>query len=148
MTDLYPDEEGYISDGVVIGFCKAAGSIALHSAVYIGNTAVSGVVSVVAGSADADSCGVALKAADTNDYIPVAFGGIVKFVAGAAIAEGDMVENDASATYAIPISTLTAGQLVLYRGLNYTGTRIRLGMALQAGASSGDEFLLLIGRVI
>jgi hypothetical protein len=150
MTDLYPDEEGYISDGTVISFCKAAGTIALHSGVTLGTTAVSGAVSVVAGSADSDSVAVALKAANTNDYVPVCFFGIVKMVAGDTINEGDVVMNDASATYVLPIATLTHDEFTLWRGVvgATTGTGWRLGTAIQAGAASGDELLVLIGRIM
>jgi hypothetical protein len=147
MTDLYPDEEGYISDGKVIGFCKAVGSIALHSAVFLGSTSVSGTVSVVAGSADGDSVAVALKAADTNDYIPVCFHGIVKMMIGDTMTAGDIVMNDANATYVLPIKAFTEDEILKLRGLNGTGTYCRLGLLLQPGAASGDEALVFIGRV-
>ena len=146
MTDLYPEEEGYISDGTVIGFCKAAGSIALHSGVFLGATAVSGAVSVVAGSADGDSIAVALKAADTNDFIPVCFHGIVKMVIGDTMTAGDIVKNDASATYVLPL-VYTVDDILKLRGLNGTGTVIRLGLLMQDGAASGDEALVFIGRI-
>ena len=146
MTDLYPEEEGYISDGTVIGFCKAAGSIALHSGVFLGATAVSGAVSVVAGSADGDSIAVALKAADTNDTIPVCFHGIVKMVIGDTMTAGDIVKNDASATYVLPL-VYTVDDILKLRGLNGTGTVIRLGLLMQDGAASGDEALVFIGRI-
>jgi len=146
MTDLYPDEEGYISDGTVIGFCKAAASIALHSGVSIGVTSVSGAVSVLAGAADGDSLAVALKAADTNDFIPVCFHGIVKMVIGDTMTAGDIVMNDASATYVLPI-IFTVDDILKLRGLNGTGTYIRLGQLMQAGAASGDEALVFIGRL-
>ena len=146
MTDLYPEEEGYISDGTVIGFCKAAGSIALHSGVFLGATAVSGAVSVVAGSADGDSIAVALKAADTNDFIPVCFHGIVKMIIGDTMTAGDIVKNDASATYVLPL-VYTVDDILKLRGLNGTGTVIRLGLLMQDGAASGDEALVFIGRI-
>ena len=147
MTDLYPSEEGYISDGTVIGFCKAGGTIDLHETVFIGTTAVSGVVSVIAGAADGDSLAVALKAAVTNDFIPVCFHGIVKMVIGDTMTAGDIVMNDASATYVLPLVALTSDQVDLLRGVSATGTYIRLGLLLQAGAASGDEALVFIGRL-
>ena len=151
MTDLYPSEEGYISDGSIIGYCTADAAIALHSGVQIGATSTSGAILVVAGSADGDSVGIALKEATAaGDRIPVCFYGVVKFVGGAVIAEGDQVISDASATYALPIQTYTHDEFAWYRGVcaGVTGTGWRLGMALQAAAASGDEFLLLVGRVI
>lgn len=149
MTDLYPSEEGYIADGSVIGFCKATAAIPIHSCVQIASTAVSGEISVTVGAADGDSLGIALKTAEAGDRIPVCFFGIVKMVIAAAVAEGDMVKSDASATYVIPIDTLTHDEFVLWRGVSGgdTATAWRLGMALQGAASSGDEILLLVGRL-
>jgi len=149
MTDLYPDEEGHISDGLRIGWCRSSAAIALHSGVFVDATAVSGEIMVTAGAVDGDSIGIALKEATAADqYIPVCFWGVVKFVAGEAFNEGDQIISDESATYGIIIETLTGGQMTCYRGLNYTGLVCRLGVALQAGAASGDEFLLLVGRVL
>lgn len=149
MTDLYPDEEGYICDGNVVAFCKCAGSVPLHSGVKFGSTAVSGAISVLAGAADGDSNGISLKAGNTNDYIPVCFFGVVKMIAGDTIAEQDFLKSDASATYILPLDTFTHDQFSLWRGLvgATTGSIWRLGMALQAGAASGDEFLMLVGRI-
>jgi len=149
MTDLYPSEEGYISDGYVIGYCKAQAPIALHASVYIHGTAVSGVISVAPGAADADSIGVALKAADAaGDYIPVCFHGVVKMVAGDTITGGDQLINDSLGTYVLPMPNTTSSNATIFRGLNYTGTRLRLGVALQNGDASADELLVLIGRTI
>lgn len=150
MTDLYPDEEGYICDGNVIAFCKCAATTALHAGVKFGATAVSGAISVLQGAADGDCNGIALKAGATGDYIPVCFYGIVKMIAGDTINEGDALKNDANATYILPIDTFTHDQFSLWRGVvgATTGTIWRLGMALQAGAASGDEFLMLVGRVL
>ena len=148
MTDLYPSEEGYISDGNVIGYCKATATIALHSSVFIHGTAVSGEISVAPTAADGDGIAVALKAAATGDRIPVCFFGVVKMMAAAAIDESDQVKSDSLGTYIIPIADRDSTAATLLRGLNYTGTVQRLGVALQAGASSGDELLVLIGRVL
>jgi len=154
MTDLYPDEEGHISDGLVIGFCKAVDSIELHEAVALGSTGVSGFVSVKAASADGDAVGIALKSASAGDVIPVCFYGVVKVVAGATITTGQMCMNDALGTYILPIPNIedtTAAEgwtnLIEYVGLCGTGTRNRLGIALQPAAASGDEFLLLVGGI-
>lgn len=146
MVDLYPDEEGYISNGTIIGYCKAADSIALHEGVSIGVTSVSGAVSVLAGAADGDCLAVALKAADTGDFIPVCFHGLVKMVIGDTCTAGDIVKNDASATYVIPI-VQTVDTILKFRGLNGTGTIIRLGLLMQPGDASGDEALVFIGRL-
>lgn len=147
MTDLYPDEEGYISDGAVIGFCKLVNSVALHAGVKMGTTSVSGVVSMVTGASDGDSYGVALKAGVTDDLIPVCFHGIVKMVIGDTCTAGDVVMSDASATYVLPIKAMTEDEILKWRGLNGTGTYVRLGLLLQNGAASGDEALVFIGRL-
>ncbi len=147
MTDLYPDEEGYIVDGSVIGFCKATTAITLHSGVKL--SSASGVISITAGSADGDAVGVALKAGDTNDFLPVCFYGVVKMAAGAVFNEGDMVKGAAAPATVLPIDTLTHDQLTLWRGvIGAGGSAWRLGMALQAAAATSDEFLLLVGRLI
>ena len=148
MTDLYPDEEGYISDGAVIGFCKLVDSVELHAAVALGATSVSGVVSIVTGAADGDSYAVALKAGVTDDFIPVCFHGIVKMVVGDTMTiGGDIVMNDANATYVLPIRAMTEDEIIKWRGICGTGTYIRLGMLMQNGAASGDEALVFIGRL-
>ena len=147
MTDLYPDEEGYIADGSVIGFCKAATAITVHSGVSLGSA--SGVITVSAGTADGDSVGIALKAGNTNDFLPICFFGVVKMVAGAVFNEGDMVKSAAAPATVLPIDTLTHDQLTLWRGvIGAGGSAWRLGMALQAAAATSDEFLLLVGRLI
>ena len=148
MTDLYPDEEGFLSDGCVVGFCQADAAIALHSAVFIGGTSTSGAILVAAGTADGDSVGVALKAASAaGEEIPVCFHGIVKMVIGDTCTAGDIVMNDASATYVLPIKAFTEDEILKLRGLNGTGTYCRLGLLMQAGAASGDEALVVIGRI-
>lgn len=150
MTDFYSLEEGYIDDGMVIGFAKCIGSVTLHYTVHTTMPAVAAPASglyVQMANADAEGFGIALKTGVTGDVIPVCLYGVVKLKAAAAIAEGDVVENDATSNLMIPIQTIGASDMTAYRGLNYTGTRIRLGYALQAGAVSGDDFLCLVGRV-
>ena len=146
MADNYPSEEGHISDGLVIGFCKATATIELHEAVGIGITAVSNYVSVIPAAADGDAIGVALKAASANEMLPVCFYGVVKMVAGTAITAGQVVRSDSLGTYLLDLADLSTGTAApLYVGLNGTGTALRLGIALQPAASSGDEFLVLVG---
>jgi hypothetical protein len=148
MTDLYPSEEGYISDGYVIGYCKCQAAIELHEVVYIHGTAVSGTISVAPAASDADGFAVALKAGAANDYIPVCFHGVVKLVAGDTLTVGDQLINDSLGTYVLPMPDTTATNATIFRGLNNTGSRLRVGLALQNGAASGDELLVLVGRVI
>lgn len=145
MTDLYPDEECVLLDGLSISFAKCVGTVALNQQVGLGSTAVSGVVSVIASAAIGDSVGVAMKAGAANDIIPVLFYGIAKFLAAGGIAAGAAVEGGVTAGVVVPGQTYTAGQLIAYKMLNYTGTRWLLGTALQT-AASGDEILVLVGR--
>lgn len=149
MTDLYPDEEGYISDGTIVGFCKAAGSITLHGAVALGSTGVSSYISVVAAGV-ATGVGIALKAADTNDYIPVAFKGIVKQTVGAGtFSVGAPVV--ASGTTAGVVEKLLVGFTTAMEYTNVipggTTNLYRLGFALQAGTTAGDEALISLAAI-
>jgi len=146
MTDLYPDEEGYISDGHVVGFCKVQAAVEIHEVVYVHGTAVSGAISVAPAAADGDGFAVTLKAGAAGDYIPVCFRGVVKMYAGDTITAMDMLQNDAVGTYVLPIPDTTSDEFVEWRGLNWTGTRQRLGVALQAASTTGDEILVLVGR--
>lgn len=148
MTDLYPSEEGYISDGYVLGYCKVQAAIELHEAVHVHTTAVSGTISVAPAAADADGFAIALKAGAAGEYIPVCFFGVVKLMAGDTLTVGDQLINDSLGTYVLPMPSTTATNATIFRGLNNTGTRLRVGVALQNGAASGDELLVLVGRVI
>lgn len=148
MTDLYPSEEGYITDGNVIGFCKVQAAIELHESVFIHGTAVSGTISVAPAAGDGDGIAIALREGAAGDYIPVCFHGVVKLIAGDTLTGGDQLINDALGTYVLPMPNTTATNATIFRGINYTGVRVRLGVALQNGAASGDELLVLVGRVI
>jgi hypothetical protein len=102
-VDLYPDEEGHISDGLIIGYCRCQAAIVQNEAVFIHATSVSGVVSVAPTAGDADSCAVALKAGSAGDRIPVCFYGVVKMYGGSTITAGDVVCNDASGIFVAPL---------------------------------------------
>lgn len=149
MTDLYPDEEGYISDGTIVGFCKAAGSISLHGAVALGATAVSNYISVVAAGV-ANGIGIALKAADTNDYLPVALKGIVKQTVGAATFSVGQPVHSSGTTVGV-VERTTMGDTANNNYLNIipggTTTNYRLGFALQAGTTAGDEVLISLAAI-
>jgi hypothetical protein len=147
MTDLYPDEEGYISDGTIVGFCKAAAPITLHGAVKLAATAVSSYISVQPATVGT-GYGVALKAADTNDYIPVAFKGIVKQIVGAVtFAVGKPVIASGTTAGVVEAQPALNGTTMLeYVNLGNGGTTslYRLGYALQAGTTAGDEVLVML----
>lgn len=158
MTDLYPDEEGYIDEETVIGNCKAATAITLHGAVALGLTGVSSYLSVIAAGVRT-GVGIALKAADTNDYIPVAFKGFVKQTVGAAtFSVGQLVCSSGTTAGVVEkmpnlvsLTTLSVFVNLLgeWNGLANGGTTLyyRLGMAFQPGTTAGDEALIAIGRL-
>lgn len=145
MTDLYPDEEGYIDEGQVVAFCKVQAEVEVHEVVYVHGAAVSGCISVAPAAEDGDGFAVTLKAGEAGEYIPVVLRGVVKIYAGDTITAMDMVQNDALGTYVLPIPAITSDELQEWRGLNYTGTRQRVGVALQGGVT-GDEILVLVGK--
>jgi len=147
-TDNYPSEEGYICDGNVIGFCKCQAAVEFLEVVYIHGTNVAGYISVAPAAADGDGIAVALKEGAAGDYIPVCFFGIVKMYAGAAMVPNDAVINDSLGTYVLPIPTYTHDEFVAWRGYDQDGSQCVLGTCLGHAAASGDEVLILVGRVI
>ena len=149
-TDNYPDEEGYISDGTVVGFCKAAAAIELNQQVALGITNVSNYISVIP-AAYTKGFGVALRAADTNDYIPVAWKGIVKMLANTAVAipAGRPVVSGTTSGYVSGIPTFALGTDVIimaYQNImpGLTTVNWRFGYAMQAGVTDGDEILVML----
>jgi hypothetical protein len=148
MADFYPDEEGHISDGLVIGFCQAVDAVEVHEAVALGITTVTGAVSILAAAADGDAVGVTLKAGGIGAKVPVCFYGVMKLKAGTAITAGQILQNDSLGTYILDIKDTITGcddWWITLAGISGTGTVFRLGMALQAAANSGDDFLVLVG---
>lgn len=147
MADLYPDEEGHISDGLIIGFCKVVDGVEINEAVGVGVTGVAGVVSVKGAAALGDAIGVALKAGVTDDYVPVCLYGVVKMIVGTAtFTTGAIVYNSAIGTHVeiIPTTNTTPG-IIAFRGISGDGSVFRLGTALQPGTTAADEALILIG---
>ena len=147
--DYYPPEEGYIDDGLVVGFSRCIGTVNLHDGVY--HTGHQGTVDtgystwVVASAATGVSVGIALKAGTAGDLIPVCLYGIVKLACTASIAEQDCVQGS-TGTWIMPLDTLDATGANIFRGVNYTGLKVRLGTALQGGVTS-SEILVLVGRI-
>ena len=145
-TDYYPKKDGHIEDGLLVGFCKAATSITVNSAVAIGNTTVSGVISVVSASFNT-GVGWATKAANTNDMVPVVFYGIVKAVGSTsvAISTGQSVVSDTTAGRVTNLAVMNATTTCTLVTNSGTGTIHILGMALQAATTDADEILILVG---
>jgi hypothetical protein len=104
-------------------------------------------------AADGDSPAVAMKSGVTGDQIPAVFYGVMKMVAHITVTVGSIVEACATAGTTItygqvqPIPALNTGTAApVFVGDNSTGTRFKLGMALQDGAVPGDEMLVLVGK--
>jgi hypothetical protein len=136
VTDYWPDKEGYIFEGCMVLPCYAASAIAEMACVYLSATAA-GRITVENSAAAGDSHGVALRAAtNAADIIPVAFNGVVKMIAGCTIALGDSVIGSGT------------DSAIIYDCATFDGvahTSVHLGIALQAGATTGDEILVLLG---
>ena len=154
MTDNWDQEEGYISQGMILGFCELSTTVVAGEPVAILTTGAANKVMVKKWASQADSRGVALKGGNTGDRIPVCFYGVCKMAAYSTITGGDIVMNAGTAgtvgpTYGnvvpIPPSGATFTYINAFKGLSETGTIIRLGMALQAATTTGDELLVLIG---
>jgi hypothetical protein len=141
-TDYWPDEEGYIVEGLTIGFCYADAAIGEMDAVQVTGT-TAGRVRVATSAATGDSQGVALKAAGAaGAYIPVAFTGVVKMTAACSISVGDLVAGAITGDSVIEFDDESDN----LTGLG--GSAWLLGMALQAAATTGDEILVLLGRSV
>lgn len=144
MTDYWPHNEGVVVDGFSIAMGRAQAAIEAFETVHMHTTAVNYAIQVAPASAAGDGYAVALKAAEADDIIPIMYLGIVKMQAATAMNEDDYVSNAAGGTQVQVIATMTAGELVAYRALNYTGTAFRLGKTLN-GATTDDDILVLVG---
>lgn len=145
MTDYWSSQDGVIVADLDIGFAYCNAAVELHEVVHLHGTTTADRVVIAPASADGDGYMVALEAGDSGETISVMLSGIIKLVAGDTIAEGDMLMNDALGTYVLPIPTITAGEVVELRGINYTGTMCRLGISFH-DAVSGDEILVAVGK--
>lgn len=139
-TDYWPQEEGYIVEGSPVMMCKTAGTLGEMNTVEI-NTGASGYVLVDHGSAKGDTIGVALRACTvTGQMIPVAFGGIVKLLADSTIiVQQPVIGNGDETAKVIRSSYMGSDDLYCNEGTGWI-----LGMALQAGITTGDEILVLL----
>jgi predicted RecA/RadA family phage recombinase len=134
-TDYWPDEEGYIYEGCMVLPCKAAAVITEGYLVLLSATAAGVITVTQSAGAVGDTVAVALRAANTGDFIPCAFSGVVKLVAGCTIALHDAVIGGTTAGKVVVNCSTFDGAAASYR---------LLGMALQAGGTTGDEILVLL----
>ena len=138
-NDYWPQEEGYVVEGDPVMMCYAAAAVGEMSCVKLSATAA-GIVSVAASAGAGDSLGIALRATAGGQLIPVAFGGIVKLIANAAIGMGVLVQSLGTDT---PNVTVTGASNVLQIG-DQAGTRV-LGTSLQEALAGTDDILVCLG---
>jgi hypothetical protein len=136
MTDKWPNEEGFVSEGEIVSLFKATGAISKGTLVCL-----TGDLEVQPAVADCDPIGVALKDGATGEYVPVCIHGVCKVKAGGAITRGKAVKSDASAR-AIEMSDQAVDE-------GGTGTYTiyyarKAGIALQAAAAADDWILIFI----
>jgi hypothetical protein len=147
-TDYFPNKDGYIEDGHVIGFCYADDTtMAAGSFVKFG-TSRANYVAVAAATAAADSVGMCLRTpAAIGDVVPVAFMGVVKTAVHSTIAIGDLVSNSKTTITAV-VEALGAytSEKQVHNGIGGNFTARILGTAMQAG-NPADEILVLLGKV-
>jgi len=151
IVDNWGTQEGYLSQGQVIGFVELGTAIVAGDPLAWDTAAVNKVV-MKKYAASADSCAVAMKGGGTGDKIPAVFYGVVKMAAYSTCTVGGAVINSKTAgttvTYGnvMPLTALNTGTAEPYLcSNNGTGTAYILGMAIQAGTTLGDELLVLIG---
>jgi len=139
MVDFWPQEEGYIVEGAPVMMCVAGAAIEEMACVKLSAT-TAGQVTVITNAAWGDSMGVALRSAATGQRVPVAFEGVVKLIANATIALGEMVVNAAAKSCYVVDAPVSADVMK-----GDTGSAYVLGTALQAATTHGDEILVLLG---
>lgn len=144
MTDYFPSKDGYVADGDVVGFCYADGAIVAGTYVAFG-TSRANYVAVATTSTASAAIGMALRdASAAGDIIPVCFMGVVKTIAGAAIATGALVGNSATSNKVVTLAYTSDKIRINGIGGNYTA-RI-LGTCLQGAHNNTDECLVYIGK--
>lgn len=145
MTDYWPSQEGVIVADLDIGFAFCNSEVELHEAVHLHTSSTAGRITIAPASADGDGYMIALEAGAASETISVMLTGIIKLVSAGTLVEGDMVMNAAVGTTVLPIPTITAGEVIELRGINYTGTMCRLGISFH-DAVTGDEVLIAVGK--
>jgi len=144
MTDNFILKDGYVADGHVIGFCICTLACTAGTWVTFG-TSVANYVAVTPTALASDAVGMALRAGAAGDVIPVCFNGVVKTVAGAAIAVGALVGSQFTSTLKV-VTHAYASNLIRFNGIGGNYTARIIGTALQEAAVDTDEILVLIGK--
>lgn len=150
-VDQWDSQEGYISQGQVIGF------VTLDTACVAGD--ILGFTAAAAGqqnkicmslyTGEANGVGVCLKTGVTGDKVPVCFYGVCKMLAFSVCTAGGFVSSCGT-----PGTTITYGAVTPvtahtnadhWARLSSTGTAFILGQCLQNGTTVGNQLLVLIG---
>ena len=143
VTDYFPKKDGYVQDGIVIGFCKAEDTTMAAGSWVTFGTSVADYIAVKITAVAADAVGMCLRAPDAiGDVVPVAFQGVVKTAVHSTISIGDLVSNSITTVTAI-IEAL--GAYGSDNQLFNAGTARILGTALQGGIPA-DEILVLLNK--
>jgi hypothetical protein len=134
MTDKWPSEEGFISEGEIVSLFKASAAVSKGMLVKL-----MGDLEVQPATANSDPVGVVLKDGATGEIVPVCIHGVCKVKAGGAITVGKAVKSDDSAR-----AVVLSDQAVNEAGSSaYTIYYARkAGIALQA-ASVADDWILV-----
>jgi len=146
VTDKWPDEEGVIVDGIIIGFAEAGATVVEGRGVDFGTSATGKVVCTTP-SAIGDSWGVALKGATVGLMVPVAISGVVKMVSTGTFNAGEMVMGGAVGRAQIGNAAANTTALQMFAAAGATTGSYILGMALQEATAEGDEVLIALGKV-
>jgi len=146
VTDYYPNKDGYVADGNVIGFCYADDTtMTAGSYVTVGATRAH-YIGVAVTAAECDGIGMCLRTPSAiGDIVPVAFRGVVKTTASGTILIGEMVSNSMTTKTAVVLVHAESDSANI---MVNSGTARILGTALQgqATAVTADEILVMLGR--
>lgn len=154
-VDQWDSQEGYISQGQVIGFVELGTAAVAGEPLGFGTPAANKIVMDLY-TGEANGVGVCLKSGGTGDKVPVCFYGVCKMLAFSVCTVGGFVISagtpGTTITYgAVTPLTAEAGTTVYtMQGMqlarnNGTGTAFLLGQCLQAGTTVGNQLLVLIG---
>ena len=147
--DNWPAQEGYISQGSVIGFVELGTAVVAGEPLGFG-TPASGKIVMNLYTGEANGVAVSLKGGSTGDRIPACFYGVVKMVAYSTCTVGGFVSASGTPGTTVTygnVTPITAGtaSTVQWARVTGSGTAFILGQCLQAGTTLGDELLVLIG---
>lgn len=134
MTDKWPSEEGFISEGEIVSFFKATANITAGTFVHL-----TGDLEVQPATSDSDPIGVALKDATNGEIVPVCLHGVCKVKAGGAITLGKAVKSDDNAR-AVELTDQDVDESGTSTYTIYYARKV--GVALQS-ASAADDWILV-----